>query len=411
MSIKMEQLVMLSMVASKAIYMNKYRFHLLGLSHLPVSEDYFSCAYTQKIVKLAKMLMSQGHEVFLYGAEGSDAPCSKFIQTHSLKDIRDSWGEGNNFFDIGYDWHTKGFKHDWNQPPELATRNYYKNAIEEINKRKKPDDFLLLSMGTFQKPISDAANLFLTCEPGIGYAGSFTRFKAFESSYLMNFTFGSKNPSQSINGDSYSRVIPNYFDPKDFTFNPKPKDYYLYIGRMIIRKGVWTAIEATKQAGVKLILAGQTDPEIDIHSLPEHCEFIGSVDPKKRNELMGNAIATFVPTVYLEPFGGVNVESRLTGTPVITTDFGVFHDIVENGVDGYRCDTLDDFVWATKNISSLDRGLVRANAERYLTDNVKWEYEKWWSDLYDVYLSSIGKSLGWGEVKKIEPDWRKNLRS
>jgi glycosyltransferase involved in cell wall biosynthesis len=388
----------------------KYRFHLLGLSHLPVSEDYFSCAYTQKIVKLARMLMSQGHEVFLYGAEGSDAPCTEFIQTHTLKDIRDAWGEGDNRFVIGYDWHTKGFKHDWNKPPAQATTNYYNTVITEINKRKKPDDFLLLTMGVFQKVISDAVNLFLTCEPGIGYAGSFTRFKAFESSYLMNFTFGSKNPGQSINGDYYSRVIPNYFDAKDFTFNAKPEDYYLYIGRMIVRKGVSTAIEATRLLGKKLILAGQTDPEINIHTLPPHCKFIGSVGPEKRNELMGNAIATFVPTLYLEPFGGVNVESRLTGTPVITTNFGVFHDIITDGLDGYRCDTLDDFFHAASEAPKLNRAIVRQRAERYLTDHVKWEYEKWWDDLYDVYESTFDPAKrGWSTIRAKEPEWRQHL--
>jgi len=266
--------------------MNKYRFHLLGLVHLPVSERYMGCAFTQKIVKLSKMLLSLGHEVYLYGSEGSDAPCTKFIQTHTLKDIRDAWGEGDNRFEIGYDWHAKGFKHDFNSQRTPTTLKYYESAIKAINKNKKPDDFLLLSMGQYQKPIANDVNLYLTCEPGIGYRGSYARFRAFESAYLMNFTYGAENDKASINGNYYDRVIPNYFDPKDFEFSSKKGDYYLYIGRMIQRKGVWTAIKATQAIGAKLILAGQADPEIDIKSLPSHCKFVGYVEPKERTKLM-----------------------------------------------------------------------------------------------------------------------------
>ena len=80
----------------------KYTFHLLGLGHLPQSRHYMSCAYTQKNIKLSKMLLNLGHEVIFYGAEGSDVECSKFVQTHTLKDICEDYGDGDNRFEIGY---------------------------------------------------------------------------------------------------------------------------------------------------------------------------------------------------------------------------------------------------------------------------------------------------------------------
>jgi len=105
----------------------------------------------------------------------------------------------------------------------------------------------------------------------------------------------------------------------------------------------------------------------------------------------------FVPTIYLEAFGGVNVEAQLCGTPAITTNFGVFPETVVHGKTGFRCDTLQDFVNAADQASQLDPIEIRAHAERYLMDNVKWEFEKWWSDLYEWYRS-IGKPTGtiWG---------------
>src|ERR1035437_4459732 len=131
----------------KILFMNKkYRFHLLGLAHLPVSEKYPSCAFTQKVVKFSKMMMSLGHEVFIYGAEGSDAPCTKFYQTHTLEDIRKQWGEGDDRFEIGYNFEEKeNFKFSASGE-ESVVQKMYKIASKAINYTKKEDDFLVVTM-------------------------------------------------------------------------------------------------------------------------------------------------------------------------------------------------------------------------------------------------------------------------
>lgn len=370
-----------------------YGFHLLGLVHVPVSEKYMGCAFTQKIVKLSKMLLSLGHEVYLYGAETSDAPCTEFIQTHTLSDIRKAWGEGDNRFDLGYDWKVKGFKHDFNAPRTETTQKYYKACIEAINRRKRPDDFLLIMQGVYHKPVGDEVKLWLTCEPGIGYRGSYTRFRAFESAYLMNFMYGSEHPKESINGSYYDRVIPNYFDPKDFPFREDKEDFFFYMGRMIQRKGVFTALKAVEAIGGKLILAGQDKLNLNGYKCSE---FVGYLESDQRADLMGRAKAVFVPTEYLEAFGGVNVEAQLCGTPAITTNFGVFPESIIQGVTGFRCNTLQDFVDAAKNVDKLDPKVIRKHAERYLMDNVRWEFQQWFDDLHQLYLSAQDKNVkGW----------------
>ena len=160
----------------------KYTIHLLGLVHLPTSEKYLACAFTQKNRKLAKMLTDAGHDVVFYGAEGSDVQeyaghgkgTITFIQTHTLADIRRDYGDGDNRFEIGYDWKSNEFRHDFNdEKKKLSTVKYYASVINHINQTKKPDDILYLTQGYYQKPISDAVQLFLTVEGGIGYRGSF----------------------------------------------------------------------------------------------------------------------------------------------------------------------------------------------------------------------------------------------
>ena len=45
-------------------------------------------------------------------------------------------------------------------------------------------------------------------------------------------------------------------------------------------------------------------------------------------QLFANAKCTLMPSKYAEPFGFVALESMLSGTPVITTDYGAFPETV-----------------------------------------------------------------------------------
>ena len=116
---------------------------------------------------------------------------------------------------------------------------------------------------------------------------------------------------------------------------------------------------------------------------------------------MAHAIATFTPTEYLEIFGGTHVESMLSGTPAITTNFGVFPGTIPDCVDGlvgFRCDTLQDFVDAAKMSQGVNHTRIRQYSERFLMDNVKYDYEKWFQDLYNVWESTDGNRKGWSRV-------------
>jgi len=373
------------------------------------------------------MLIDLGHEVFFYASEGSDIQeyCNSdrlhYIQTHTLEDIAKDYGDGYNldsFPSVGYNFQNCDFRHDFSSERKPSTLKFYKNCIEKINEIKQNDDFLLCSQGYYHKPISDAVKLFLTCEPGIGYRGSVaSNFRAFESAYIQNFTYGSEHPFECINGSYYDRVIPNYFDDNDIEFSAEKEDYYLFIGRMIKRKGIITAYLTAKALNKKLIIAGQggivlpngnltaiDEPDFEIP--PATWEYVGYADVETRKKLMSKAKLAILPTEYLECFGGTTCECALSGTPVLTSNFGCFPGTILPGM-GYHCDTLDDFVYYAKKAEQLDNHNVRASAEKYLMQNVKWEYQKWFSDLYQVYLSSVSNTpIGWNYIRPEIPEWR-----
>jgi glycosyltransferase involved in cell wall biosynthesis len=358
----------------------KYRFHVLGLPHTVSSKEYVACAYTQKVVKFAKMMTDRGHTVIHYGHEDSDLQCTEHVTVLTNKDLEIAYGN--------YDWRKNFFTFN---TFDHAYQTFYKNAIEELYKRKQSNDFILPFWGAGVRPICDAHPDLICVEPGIGYAGGhWAKWKVFES-YAIYHAYYGLNSVGTCMQDWYDVVIPNYFDPDDFLYKPEnKKDYFLFIGRVYEGKGIDIAVQVTEKIGAKLIVAGQ-NPEN--RKFPSHVEFVGYADTEKRKVLMSEAKAAFVASLYNEPFGGVQVECLFSGTPTITTDWGAFTENNIHGVTGYRCRTFDEFCWAAKNIHNIKYSDCRKFAiDNFSLERVSEMYEEYFKTVLDVY----GKE-GWYE--------------
>ena len=370
------------------------RFHLLGLAHLATNkQEAIACAYSQKVLKMGQMLKSSGHKVFFYGVEGSTVECDEFIPVSTKPILKQAYGD--------YDYRKVQYKFDVN---DVAYATFNANAIREINKRKQKEDYLLITFGWGQKAIADAVGLYLTVESGIGYPSVFSNFKVFESYGWMHYIYGQ---TKTEDAGFYDCVIPNYFDPKDFEYRSKKKDYFLYMGRLIKRKGVQIAKETVEAIGGKLVLAGQRREGVAVDYIDTNApymEYVGFADVAMRKKLLSEAKALFVPTTYIGPFEGVSIEAAFSGTPVITTDHGCFAENVLHGVTGYRCRTLEQFIWAAKNIHKIKPKDCREFAMKNFTlERVAKMYDEYFEQLQGLF----GK--GWYEKRpeRKELDWLK----
>lgn len=364
-----------------------YRFHMLGIPHTITTPEYSTCAFTQKLLKMGKMLKARGHTVIHYGHEDSVVECDENVVVTTNADLETSYP--------GHDWRTQG----WPQftLEDHVYRSFHDKTIVQLAERKQPGDFLLC-MGVRHKQIADAHSDMIAVEPGIGYPnGGYARFRVFESYAALHGYRGMSNIEFASDDWWYDAVIPNYFDLDDFEFSARKDDYFLFLGRVGVAKGINVALQIAQALGSRIIVAGAgaltgdecpPDPP-----LSEFATFLGPVGPAERRKLLANAKALVAPSQFLEPFCGVQIEAMLSGTPVISTDWGAFAEYNIHGVTGYRCRNFEQFLWAAKNIDTIDPVACRTWAER----NFSLERV---GELYDEYFASIAAIFdgrGWYE--------------
>lgn len=189
-----------------------------------------------------------------------------------------------------------------------------------------------------------------------------------------------------------SSVVYNGIDISPLKFNPKPKDYFVWIARIDPYKGIENAIEAAQATGIKLLLAGRLDPsrqdyfkeKIKPH-LNKKIQYIGEITQKELPDFYGNAIACLYPIEWHEPFGLIMVESMACGTPVIAFDRGSVAEVVKDKKAGFVVPFLNKkgeknikgIIEAIKNISQIKRADCREWVEKEFTyQKMTDRYEK-----------------------------------
>jgi len=363
-------------------------FHVVSLPHTQTSKEYLSCAYTQKVLNFCKMMKSLWHIVYHYGGEWSDVECDEHINIITNKERQKFWW--------GNDWKKEFYAIERRKDlPYWMKANH--TAIAQMSMRIQPKDFICIIGGDCQQSIADAFPNHKSVEFGIWYQWTFSPYKVYESYAHMHRMYWKTGTD---NWHFYDAVIPNYFDVQDFPYSKKKDDYFLYIWRLVSRKGVVIASQVAKALWKRLVIAWQWAKSFENGKLVcdeftlegDHIDYIWTVWLKERWELMSKAKAIFVPTLYLEPFWGVNVEAQLCGTPVITTDFGAFTETVVHWKTWYRCKTLEQFIRAAKNIDKINPKDCRDwSVNNYSLEKVRdmyndyfhqlhWLCGKWWDE-------------------------------
>lgn len=160
-----------------------------------------------------------------------------------------------------------------------------------------------------------------------------------------------------------------------FHSQTQAEPYLAFVGRISREKRPDSAIRIACAAGIPLRIAAKVDRndkeyfETTIRPLLANplVEFLGEVNEKQKETLLGNALALLFPIDWPEPFGLTMIEALACGTPVIARRRGSVPEVLRDGKTGFIRETDEEMLDAIQRLASLDRAACRQEFEQRFT--------------------------------------------
>jgi glycosyltransferase involved in cell wall biosynthesis len=199
--------------------------------------------------------------------------------------------------------------------------------------------------------------------------------------------------------DSQQRLAPelpwratvhNAVDADDLVYADIKDDYVLFLGRMNDEKAPHLAIDASRAAGRRILVAGKCSELAEREFFAEHVEprlgpdveWLGEVSGDDKRQLLAKAQALVFPIQWDEPFGLVMIEAMGSGTPVVALRRGSVPELVIDGVTGFIRDEPDGLADALREIDRIDPADCRRHVvENFSPEHMVQGYERAFADI------------------------------
>jgi glycosyltransferase involved in cell wall biosynthesis len=198
-------------------------------------------------------------------------------------------------------------------------------------------------------------------------AGESIRFTGCSTSLYAHGPRGSSRWATVFNGAPLATYAPVPSIPADAPL--------AFLGRLDPIKGVHHAIAIARASARRLIIAGPRQSndrgyfERDIAPhLSDDIRYVGELDDRGKDALLGSAAALLMPIEWDEPFGIVMAEALACGTPVIGFGRGSVPEVIRDGLNGYVVNTVVDAAAAVARLGMIDRRAARADFEARFSD-------------------------------------------
>jgi glycosyltransferase involved in cell wall biosynthesis len=167
--------------------------------------------------------------------------------------------------------------------------------------------------------------------------------------------------------------IENGVPDRFLTSRHAKRDFALMLARICPEKGVHLAIEAAKQAGKSLLIAGKVYPygahqryfrsEIEPR-LDRRRRFIGSVGFARKCRLLAAARCLLVPSLVPETSSLAVREALASGTPAMAFARGALVETIEHGRTGFLVRDVREMAQAIARSGEISAEACRATARR-----------------------------------------------
>ncbi|MBV4356369.1 glycosyltransferase family 4 protein [Pinibacter aurantiacus] len=117
------------------------------------------------------------------------------------------------------------------------------------------------------------------------------------------------------------------------------EDFFLFVGRISIEKGIVTLLEAfSKHTKEKIVIVGDGPERARLEQQYQSFDNIEFAGQKSKNDVlnfMKKCKALIFPSIWYEGLPFTIIEAFSTGTPVITSRIGSMKDLVNDGFNGF----------------------------------------------------------------------------
>lgn len=166
--------------------------------------------------------------------------------------------------------------------------------------------------------------------------------------------------------------------------------FFLFVGRLRIRKGVEVLLEALRSLEVRLVIAGDgehrgaLERRVTELGLADRVRFVGRRDAAQVRWLFRGAWALVVPSIY-EGMPLVVLEAMQAGVPVVASRVSGIPEVVEDGLTGWLVPPEDPEALAAtlaevlaKPAEAMRRGEEgkRRVVERYRPAHAAWAWRE-----------------------------------
>jgi glycosyltransferase involved in cell wall biosynthesis len=180
-----------------------------------------------------------------------------------------------------------------------------------------------------------------------------------------NTTLAAISKDQAATIPCNSTVIYNGIEFDRYSASSNHDDYLLWLGAVKPEKGIELAVEIAKKTNRSLTIAGYLAEqyrqwfEVILNNNGCSINFVGPANFDTKCNLLQRCFALLMPVNWREPFGLVALEAMACGRPVIASRQGALPEVIDQGVSGFCCDSIEEYCDAVGRARIMDPKRIR----------------------------------------------------